>query len=84
MYIYVYIYTVVTSYIKDADRCIFMNIQLRTGWYVSYTPWIQYAHLRNIILQLTIGPLVAIVIEKQSFQLRRLSYYSLVSICYPS
>ena len=57
----------VTSYIKDADRCIFMHIHLHTGWYVSYTPLMYYAHLRNVVLQLTTSPLVVIVIEKQSF-----------------
>ena len=27
-----------TSYIKDADGCIFMHIHLCVGWYVSYIP----------------------------------------------
>ena len=60
----------VTSYIKDADRCIFMHIHLRVGWYVSYTPQLYYTHLRNVLLQLITSPLVAIIIEEQSFWLR--------------
>ena len=60
----------VTSYIKDADGCIFMHIHLRAGWYVSYTPRKYYAHLRNVLIQLTMSPLVSIIIDKQSFRLR--------------
>ena len=60
----------VTSYIKDTDGCIFTHIHLRTGWYVSYTPCLYYTHLRNVLLQLITSPLVAIVIEEQSFRLR--------------
>ena len=50
--------------------CIFMHIHLHVGWYVSYTPHMYYAHLRNVLIHLTMSPLVAIVIDKQSFQLR--------------
>ena len=47
-----------------------MHIHLRVGWYVSYTPHMYYAHLRNVLIQLTTDPLVAIVIDEQSFRLR--------------
>ena len=30
-FIYIYIYTMVMSYIKGADRCIFMHIHPRAG-----------------------------------------------------
>ena len=60
----------VTSYIKDADRCIFTHIHLCTGWYVSYTPHMYYAHLKNVLIQLAMSPLVAIIIDEQSFRLR--------------
>ena len=44
-----------------------MYIHLHTGWYVSYTPQIHtLAHLGSVLLQLTMGPLVATVIEEQS------------------
>ena len=46
-----------------------MHIHLCVGWYVSYTPHMYYAHLRNVLIQLT-SPLVAIVIDKQSFRLK--------------
>ena len=38
----------------------------RLAWHVSYTPRIHYTHLRNILLQLTIGPLVAINIRRET------------------
>ena len=57
-------------YIKGIPRCKFMHVHLRTGWYVSYTPHMYYAHLRNILIQLTMSPLVVIVIKEQSFRLR--------------
>ena len=47
-----------------------MHIHLRTGWYESYTPHMYYAHLQNILIQLTTSPLLATVIDKQSFRLR--------------
>ena len=47
-----------------------MHIYLCAGWYVSYTPHMYYAHLRNILIQLTTSLLVAIVINEQSFRLR--------------
>ena len=60
----------VTLYIKGADRCMFTHIHLRAGWYVSLAcrlvciTCMHYAHLRNVLLQLTTGPLVAIAIEE--------------------
>ena len=58
------------SYIKGIPRCIYGHIHLHAGWYVSYTPHMYYAHLRNVLIQLTTSPLVAIVIDEQSFRLR--------------
>ena len=66
----IYIYTMMKSYIKGIPRCIFT---LLVGWYVSYTPHKYYAHLRNVLVQLITSPLVAIIIDKQSFQLRWLA-----------
>ena len=66
-------YTMIYSYIKGIPRCIYGLIHLRAGWYVSYTPHMYYAHLRNVLIQLTTSPLVAIVIDEQSFRLRWLS-----------
>ena len=64
-----YIYTMMKPYIKGIPRCMFMHIHLCAGWYASYTPHMYYAHLRNILIQLK-SPLVAIVIDEQSFQVR--------------
>ena len=55
----------VTSYIKDADGCIFTHVHLCTGWYVPYTPRLYHTHLRNVLFQLIMSLLVAIVIEQQ-------------------
>ena len=55
------------TYIKEIPRCIFTHIHLQARWYVSYTP---HTHLNNALIQLTTNPLVAIVIDEQSFQLR--------------
>ena len=57
-------------YIKGILRCIFKHIHPRAGWYVSYTPRMYYAHLKNVLIQLTMSPLVAIVIDERSFWLR--------------
>ena len=57
-------------YIKGTPSCIFMYLHLCAGWYISYTPHMYYAHLRNVLIQLTTSPLVAIVIDGQSFWLR--------------
>ena len=62
--------SMVMSYIKGADRCIFMHIHLCAGWYVLYTPQVYYTHLGNVLLQLTTGPLVEITTEEQSFRIR--------------
>ena len=64
-----WLYTMMKPYIKGIPRCIFTHIHLRAGWYVSYTPHMYYAHLRNILIQL-MSPLVVIVIDEQSFWLR--------------
>ena len=37
-------------YIKGIPRCIFMYMYLRVGWYVSYTPHMYYADLRNVLI----------------------------------
>ena len=58
-----YIYTMVTSYIKGADRCILIHIHPRVGWYVSYTLRVYYTHLEVFSFQLTTGPLVEIVVK---------------------
>ena len=70
VYIYIYIHTRMKPYIKGIPRCIFMHTHIRLGLYVSYTPHMYYAHTRNILIQLTTSPLVAIVIDEQSFRLR--------------
>ena len=57
-------------YIKGIPRCIFKHIHPRAGWYVSYTPHMYYAHLKNALIQLTMSPLVATVIDEQSFWVR--------------
>ena len=57
-------------YIKGIPRCIFKHIHARTGWYVSYTPHMYYAHLKNVLIQLTMSSLVAIIIDEQNFRLR--------------
>ena len=59
-------------YIKEFQCVyyIFTHIHLHAGWYVLYTPHMYYAHLRNVLIQLTTNPLVAIVIDKQRFWLR--------------
>ena len=50
-----------------------MHIHLLAGWYEShtnYTPYKYYTHLRNVLIQLTTSPSVAIIIDEQSFWLR--------------
>ena len=54
-------------YIKGIPRCTFTLMHLHEGWYVSHTPHLYYARLRNVLVQLTTSPLVAIVRDKQSF-----------------
>ena len=66
IYVYIYIYIYIHTHYVDI---IFTHIHLHTGWHASHTPWIHCVHLRNILLQLA-SPLIAIVIEEQSFQLR--------------
>ena len=55
-----------------------MYTYARVDVYHIHLGYIMIAHLRNILVQIAIGLLVEIVIEKQSFRLRWLSYYSLV------
>ena len=56
-------------YIKEFQD-VYLRIYTCAGWYVSYTPHKYYAHLRNVLIQPTTSPLVVIVINKQSFQLK--------------
>ena len=37
----------VTSYIKDADKCIFTHIHPRACWYVSYAPRVSLGLLHS-------------------------------------
>ena len=60
----------VTSCIKDANRCSYAYTPAHRLVCIIYTPHMYYAHLRNVLFQLTTSPLVVIITDEQSFRLR--------------
>ena len=74
MYIYIYILWWHHTSKVSTGVCLCKYTCAWVGIY--HTPRIHYAHLRNILFQLTIGPLVVVDIEKQSFRLGRLVLFT--------